>query len=358
MIAVQSTAEVEIALAASAPVAIGVSGGKDSQAAAVAVVHHLKHVGHTGPVVLIHADLGRADWNASLPTCEALAKHLDLELIVVRRQAGDLIERWRGRWSSNIRRYRDLECMKLIPPFSTARMRFCTSELKVAPIASALRKRFPRGPLVNVAGIRSEESAQRARMPISKANAKLSRKDAPGIQWHPILAATKEQVFRTIAESGLALHPAYTELQLTRVSCRFCILGSLGDLQRAAGSPEAAELYREICALEMESTFSFQSGRFLASLKPDLLGDNGQMQLVDVLRRARRREEIESLLPAAMLYEKGWPTRVPSMKEAEVIARVRCQVADLVGIPVMYVSPKAVCERIQELMDTRMRTSR
>ena len=43
------------ALAANAPVAIGVSGGKDSCAAALATIEHLDAIGHTGPrLSLIH----------------------------------------------------------------------------------------------------------------------------------------------------------------------------------------------------------------------------------------------------------------------------------------------------------------
>lgn len=53
--------DVRALIAADAPVAIGVSGGKDSCAAAIAVVEHLRAVGHKGPVVLVHADLGDPD---------------------------------------------------------------------------------------------------------------------------------------------------------------------------------------------------------------------------------------------------------------------------------------------------------
>jgi hypothetical protein len=48
---------------------------------------------------------------------------------------------WQGRWANNLTRYRDLLCVKLILPWSTPSMRFCTSELKTAVIASALKKR-------------------------------------------------------------------------------------------------------------------------------------------------------------------------------------------------------------------------
>src|SRR5271163_4692630 len=73
-------------LAADAPVAIGVSGGKDSCAAAIATI------------VLLHADLGRVEWSDSLPTCTRLATFLGVELLVVRREAGDMMDRWLQRW--------------------------------------------------------------------------------------------------------------------------------------------------------------------------------------------------------------------------------------------------------------------
>ena len=102
---VASTLEVEALIAANAPVAVGVSGGKDSQAAALAVFAHLDAAGHRGPRVLIHSDLGIVEWDESRPVCERLARHLGVELIVVRRKSGDLMDRWESRWESSKRRY-------------------------------------------------------------------------------------------------------------------------------------------------------------------------------------------------------------------------------------------------------------
>src|SRR6266850_1034977 len=91
--------EVRALLAADAPVAVGVSGGKDSCAAAIAVVEHLRAVGHKGSIVLVHADLGDADpalnveWDDSLPTCERLAAFLGVPLVVTKRPAGGMMKR-------------------------------------------------------------------------------------------------------------------------------------------------------------------------------------------------------------------------------------------------------------------------
>ncbi|WP_412066915.1 hypothetical protein [Rhizobium sp. SYY.PMSO] len=107
-----------------AAVAIGVSGGKDSQAAAMATFEYLDRIGHSGPRLLIHADLGSVEWTDSLPICEHLSTRLGAELIVVRRKQGGLMDRWESRWRSNVARYENLSTVTLVPCWSTPAMRF------------------------------------------------------------------------------------------------------------------------------------------------------------------------------------------------------------------------------------------
>jgi len=102
------TPDVESMLQRNCVVAVGVSGGKDSVACALAVDRHLKSIRHTGPRLLIHADLGRVEWKDSLPSCQRLAAHIGWELVVVRRKAGDMLARWQGRWANNLTRYREM----------------------------------------------------------------------------------------------------------------------------------------------------------------------------------------------------------------------------------------------------------
>jgi tRNA(Ile)-lysidine synthase TilS/MesJ len=86
------TTEIANAIRQNSPVAIGVSGGKDSVATGFRMVEYLDSVKHNGPRVLIHSHLGRIEWQKSLPACERLAERLGLELIVIRRKSGDLID--------------------------------------------------------------------------------------------------------------------------------------------------------------------------------------------------------------------------------------------------------------------------
>jgi 3'-phosphoadenosine 5'-phosphosulfate sulfotransferase (PAPS reductase)/FAD synthetase len=168
------TPEITSALEVGAAVAIGVSGGKDSAATALATIDYLEDAGHRGPRVLIHSDLGRVEWRQSLPACQRLAVRLGLELMVVRRETGDLVDRWRLRWENNVRRYAQLSCVKLILPWSTASMRFCTSELKTSIICRALVQRFPGQTILSATGIRRQESPNRAKAPVAKQQPKLA----------------------------------------------------------------------------------------------------------------------------------------------------------------------------------------
>lgn len=132
-----SNPRIRILIANGAPVAIGVSGGKDSQAAARSVFEHLDRAGHIGPRILVHSDLGTVEWRGSLPVCDELADHLGVELVVLRRERGDLMDRWESRWRSSVTRYQDLSTVTLVPCWSTPSMRFCTSYGDTSTVNSA-----------------------------------------------------------------------------------------------------------------------------------------------------------------------------------------------------------------------------
>src|SRR2546421_2541822 len=159
---VSTTPLIEELITRHAPVAIGVSGGKDSDVAAFETIAYLKERGHHGPVILIHSDLGRVEHKDSLPACQRLADRLGLELVVVRRKKGDLMDRWQSRWHDNVERYSQLECVKLILPWSTPVMRFCTSELKTAIICRELGTGFPPKTIILSVGMPPGESGTRA----------------------------------------------------------------------------------------------------------------------------------------------------------------------------------------------------
>ncbi|SAK57730.1 hypothetical protein AWB76_02503 [Caballeronia temeraria] len=345
------TPEIAALLAADAVVAIGVSGGKDSVACALAVARHLDAIGHTGPRILVHSDLGRVEWKDSGPVCERLAAHLGWELLTVRRQAGDMLARWKKRWANNVERYRDLSCVRLILPWSTPALRFCTSELKSSIIFSALKKRYPTQDIVNVTGVRRLESSARSKMPVSSPLASLSTKGRTGITWNAIIEWTVDQVFTEIAAAELTLHEAYTVYGASRVSCAYCIMSSLDDLRAAASCADNHDVYRAMVALEAASTFAFQGQRWLADVAPELLSPALAASVSRAKTAAAQRQAIEGEIPAHLLFTSGWPTVRPTLDEAKLLASVRSRVAALIGIDIQCVDAASVLARYDELLE-------
>ncbi|WP_136617024.1 MULTISPECIES: phosphoadenosine phosphosulfate reductase family protein [Mesorhizobium] len=345
MVSIATTPEIAALLAANAPVAIGVSGGKDSQAAAVATIGYLRGIGHRGLQLLIHSDLGSVEWNDSLPMCRKLAAHVGIELAIVRRKAGGLMERWEARWDSSKMRYEALSTVTLVPCWSTPAMRFCTSELKTHIISAELKRRFPGQTIINVTGVRRAESAQRAK-------ATIASPDAEGRiwSWRPIADWSEQDVFSLIDHSGLPPHPAYRDFGMSRVSCRFCIMSNLADLTAAAAQPEAHDLYRRMVALESTSSFAFQGARWLGDVAPHLLAAEGRAALADAKRVAAARTTAEKRITKPMLYVKGWPTRMLSDDEADTLGGVRREVSDLLGLRSEILDRSSIHARYAELM--------
>jgi 3'-phosphoadenosine 5'-phosphosulfate sulfotransferase (PAPS reductase)/FAD synthetase len=355
---VLTTPEIDTLLAQHAPVAFGVSGGKDSCLLAFAVQRHLDQIGHQGPRILVHADLGRVEWKDSLPTCERLADRLGLELVVVRRTSGDMMDRWLQRWSDNVTRYQDLSCVKLISPWSSSAMRFCTSELKVAPICRELIRRFPNTTIINAVGIRREESSGRKKAPIAKVQNALTSvsRQTRGYNWNAVLHYLKRDVFARLEHEGFPVHEGYRLFGMDRISCSYCVLGSAADLAASASCPDNADVYREMVDLELASTFSFQDKHWLADVAPHLLTADQRAELVNVKHCADVRRQEESRIPEHLLFEEGWPKVMPTHEEAELLCDVRLKVAAAVGLEgVNCLDPDALLGRYTELIQERER---
>lgn len=340
---------IDALIAADAPVAIGVSGGKDSQAAALATCAYLDRVGHAGPRLLIHSDLGAVEWLDSRPVCQRLADRLCLDLVVVRRKAGGLMERWESRWESSRVRYETLSTVTLVPCWSTPDMRFCTSELKTHIIVAELKRRFRGQKIINVTGIRRQESKKRAGMAVADHD-----KERRIWNWRPILDWSVDEVFAAIDGCGLDPHPAYRQWGMSRVSCRFCIMQNLADMKAAAVQPEAHDIYRQMVALEIASSFGFQGGRWLADIAPHLLDEATRISVLDSKRRAQKRMIAERRITRGMLYVKGWPTRMLTDAEADILAGVRREVSAIMGFQSSCLTRESIHARYAELIAAKM----
>jgi 3'-phosphoadenosine 5'-phosphosulfate sulfotransferase (PAPS reductase)/FAD synthetase len=348
MAGISTTPEIDDLLRNDAPVAIGVSGGKDSQAAALATFRHLDAVGHTGPRLLVHADLGSVEWKDSLRICEDLAYHLRCNLVVVRRKGGGLMERWESRWLSSKTRYETLSTVTLVPCWSTPAMRFCSSEQKTHVIMADLKRRFPGQKIVNVTGVRREESATRARMAVADSDA-----NGQVWTWRPIIDLTADEVFSMIDASGLHPHPAYRLFGMTRVSCRWCIMSSMADMIAATKQTEGHDLYRRMVQLEADSGFAFQGSRWLGDVAPNLLSTELKADLFVGKQRAQIRKEIEATITKPMLYVKGWPTRMLTDDEAEILALARIKVDAIYGFKSQHLTVDSIHQRYAELLEQK-----
>lgn len=241
-------------------------------------------------------------------------------------------------------------------PWSSASQRFCTSELKSQVIARAIRTRHPTGTVISAVGIRREESAACARLPVAKRDERLCRARGIGLTWNALIHWRHSEVLDYIRSRGDVLHEAYRLYGSSRVSCAFCILASQADLLAAARCDDNVAILREIVALEIRSTFSLQGNRWLGDLAPDLLDAPQRASLVEAKERAALRQAAEARIPQRLLYTAGWPTCMPTVEEARLLAEVRRQVAEAVGLEVGYLDAAAIQGRYGALLTARSLT--
>jgi hypothetical protein len=255
------------------------------------------------------------------------------------------MERWEARWQSSKDRYESLSTVTLVPCWSTPAMRFCTSELKTHVITAELKRRFPGQTVINVTGVRADESAARAKQTVASFD-----KDGRFLNWRPILHWNVDEVFAEIDGSGLDPHPAYRVFGMSRVSCRYCIMSNLADLTAASAQPEAHETYRRMVRLECASSFAFQGSRWLGDVAPHLLGDGGRAALERAKEIAAARVEAERRITKPMLYVKGWPLRMLTDTEADILADVRNEVSALLGFQSACLDRADIHNRYAELL--------
>jgi 3'-phosphoadenosine 5'-phosphosulfate sulfotransferase (PAPS reductase)/FAD synthetase len=238
-------------------------------------------------------------------------------------------------------------------------MRFCTSELKTSIICRALVQQFPGQTILSATGVRRQESPNRAKAPVAKPQPKLASvsRRTQGLDWHPILDWTTQQVFGYLEEKEIPLHEAYTQYGSSRVSCCFCILSSQRDLGAAARCTENQAVYRDLVGLEAASTFSFQPTRWLGDVVPHWLTGEPCQAVIVAKAGARRREAAEAKIPQHLLYTEGWPRTVPTVAEASLLCDVRREVASAVGIEVGYTEPLELIRRYEGLLSRGVGTA-
>jgi hypothetical protein len=122
------------------------------------------------------------------------------------------------------------------------------------------------------------------------------------------------------------------------------------DLVASSDCEANADVYRELVRLESQSTFAFQATRWLSDVAPHLLSAEQRDIAREAKRRGSLREVVEARIPASLLYTKGWPTRIPTVDEAELLAEVRRTVARIVGLSIDFTDARAIRSRYAELL--------
>lgn len=172
--------------------------------------------------------------------------------------------------------------------FPSRVMRWCTQELKISPaqayfkeaIEHELASESPRW-LLNVTGIRADESANRSKMPEWEQWGADQRGELPVIVWRPILRWSEQDVIDIHKRHGLPPNPLYL-LGASRVGCWPCIHARKKEIALIGKiDPQRIDTIRELEA--------------------------------DATARARERARVRSLTP--------WPATLPPL--ADALQRVR-----------------------------------
>lgn len=230
------------------------SAGKDSQAMLDLVAEEARGLGVLDRVVVVHADLGRVEWEGTRELAERQAASYGLRFEAVSRDGPDLLDqvRIRRKW-----------------PASNAR--YCTSDFKRGPIRKLMTRLVRElslgrpARILSCIGIRAEESPGRAKKPDLRRDAAASNGRREVDEWLPVHGWKLGEVWARIRASGVPWHPAYDE-GMSRLSCVFCVFAKRSDLETAARLNPG--LLREYAAVEREIGHDFKHRLPIAALLP------------------------------------------------------------------------------------------
>lgn len=247
---------------------VGHSGGKDSQAQYAA----LREIIPTDHLHVVHADLGDVEWAGVKDHIRANISHplMLAQAIFKDGSSKDMFSRIRARRASL-----DAQGKHDAPAWPSSTVRFCTSDLKTGPIWKVIRNDGHKL-VVNCVGIRGAESPARAKRTETRGTLNLNKSNTNSVReaydWWPIAhwncrtdrgfdATMTDDVFDAIAEVDQVPHPAYASGN-ERLSCVFCIFGSVSDLRHGAAA--RPELYQRYIDLEIEVRSTMFNGKSLA----------------------------------------------------------------------------------------------
>lgn len=273
-----------------AALVISLSGGKDSQGLASALRRTYDARRWVAAMYAIHMDLGRAEWSMSMSHTKRIADDADMELVIIARPQGDLVDQIEQRM---------IKLHGTGKPFwPSSAARYCTSDQKRNQADKVLRRHMV---VISAEGIRAGESRDRSKKPVvavrkqitSERLKRMSVQEAIGaaqphqriaLNWYPLLHWSEEDVWNECGTSradlerrrelykagdewsalnGWPFHPAYVYGN-ERVSCALCVLATKSDLRVGIRhNPDLAQTYAQFEAI---SGFSFKKGVSISEL--------------------------------------------------------------------------------------------
>jgi 3'-phosphoadenosine 5'-phosphosulfate sulfotransferase (PAPS reductase)/FAD synthetase len=216
---------------------VNTSAGKDSIAMTKHVTALAERQGVRDRLLMVHADLGSAEWEGTAQLAQQHAVELGLPFQIVANQM-TLLQR--------------IEEMGMMPEGGGADARYCTGEFKTVQVSKLitnlvrnLRTRGSRpARILQVLGMRAAEGGEKGRRaglpPFSRPKDNRNRLED---RWLPIHGWSDDQVWDSV-EAGPLRPPESYACGMSRHSCKFCIMAAKPDLVNAALlDPVAAQQY-------------------------------------------------------------------------------------------------------------------
>tara|TARA_A100001515_G_scaffold88611_1_gene70431 strand:- start:547 stop:1494 length:948 start_codon:yes stop_codon:yes gene_type:complete len=214
------------------PVVASISGGKDSTAMALYLIHNLE-IRKTNPLYFVMADTGWEHGDLTKYVNEVL-RPLFGEIAIVRS------EKYPGGMPDLVRK-------KAF--FPSRRFRFCTIELKIKPQESFVKQIAKKHgkPPINAVGIRAHESVARSRFEEWDDDSPFK---VEGLStWRPLITWRVADVVAIHAEHNLRPAPLYLKDKnpAKRVGCWPCIMSRKDEIRAVAeDTPERIKLIRDL----------------------------------------------------------------------------------------------------------------
>lgn len=215
-------------------VVVSVSGGKDSSALMLWALRHFP----LDKIICVHAKID-IDWKETVPVTQAQCDYLNMPLVIV--QANHADGSVKGFLSKLVAPRKKRDGTIIENSFPSMSCRWCTSELKVAPIDKFINTL--KGNILVLIGERAEESTERANMETIRAG--VCSKTRNVVKYSPIHSMLETEVWDLINENNLPIHPVYS-WGVSRASCAICIFSSDKEIKIAyEKAPEIVLAYME-----------------------------------------------------------------------------------------------------------------